>query len=304
VTSSGPAGPVVAGAAVIVSAWRLRTGRRPANRWIAAMAVAAVAWLAVPGAGPPAELTVIFLDVGQGDAAVVRTPDGATVLVDAGPDEEQVAARLAALGVRRIDLAVATHAHADHVEGFPSVLTRFPVTLLIEPGCHGDSSSYHRFLESTRDEAVPVRHPRGGQVLTVGRLVVEVLGPDGCSPGGAEPNNDSLVLRLRFGQATVLFTGDVEVPAQQDLMDDGDPLEAQLLKVPHHGGDTSLDEFFDAVDPEVSVVTTGPNDYGHPNPGVLAELREASEVVYRTDLAGEVTVRFSTDGLLVESARD
>jgi competence protein ComEC len=304
VTSSGPVGPVVAGAAVIGWVWRLRTGRRPANRWIAGLAVAVMAWSAVPGAGPPAELTVIFLDVGQGDAAVVRTPEGATVLVDAGPDEEQVAARLAALGIRRIDLAVATHAHADHVEGFPPILARFPVALLIEPGCPGDSPSHHRLMESIRDEDVPVRHPRGGQVLTVGRLVVEVLGPDGCSPVGSEPNDDSIVLRLRYGEATVLFTGDVEVRAQQDLLEDGDPLEAQVLKVPHHGGDTSLDEFFEAVGAEVSVVSTGPNDYGHPHPDVLAALRDASGMVFRTDLAGEVTVRFSEDGLLVESAGD
>jgi competence protein ComEC len=303
VTASGPMAPVAIGAAVVMAAWRLRSGRGPANRWVAGIAVAAAAWTAVPGAGPPSTLTVTFLDVGQGDAAVVRTPDGATVLVDAGPDEEQVAARLSALGVRRIDLAVATHAHADHIEGFPSVLSRFPVTLLIEPGCPGDSPSWGRFLEAVQDEGIPVRHPRGGQVLWVGRLEVRVLGPDRCSSGGTEPNDDSLVLRLRYEAATVLFTGDVEVPAQQDLLDDGDPVEAQVLKVPHHGGDTSVDGFLEAVDAEVAVVSTGPNDYGHPHPDVLEVLREASDVVLRTDRHGEVTVRFSRQGILVESAR-
>jgi competence protein ComEC len=302
VTASGLGGPVVAGCAVILAAWRLRTGRRPANRWVVALGLAALAWSAAPGAGPPAELTVTFLDVGQGDAAVVRTPEGASVLIDAGPEEEVVATRLAALGVRRIDLAVATHAHADHIEGFPAVLSRFPVALMIEPGCPGDSPSYSELLESMRDENVPVRHPRDGRLLSVGQLMVEVLGPDRCSPGGAEPNNDSLVLRLRYGSATVLFTGDAEVPAQEDLMDEGDPLEAQLLKVPHHGGDTSADGFFEAVGAEVAVVSTGPNDYGHPDPGVMAALRETSEMVLRTDLAGEITVRFSDQGLLVESA--
>jgi competence protein ComEC len=303
VTSSGLGGPVVAGCAVILAAWRLRTGRRPANRWVVALGLAALAWSAAPGAGPPDELTVTFLDVGQGDAAVVRTPEGASVLIDAGPEEEVVATRLSALGVRRIDLAVATHAHADHIEGFPAVLSRFPVSLLIEPGCPGDSPSYADLLDSIRDENVPIRHPRGGRTLSVGRLVVEVLGPDQCSAGGSEPNDDSLVVRLRYGHATVLFPGDAEVPAQEDLIADGDPLEARVLKVPHHGGDTSAEGFFEAVGAEVAVVSTGPNDYGHPHPEVMAVLRQQSEVVLRTDLAGEVTVRFSDEGLLVESAR-
>jgi competence protein ComEC len=303
VTSSGLAGPVVAGCAVILAAWRLRTGRRPTNRWVVALGLAALAWSAAPGAGPPDELTVTFMDVGQGDAAVVRTPEGATVLIDAGPEEDVVATRLSALGVRRIDLAVATHAHADHIEGFPTVLSRFPVSLMIEPGCPGDSPSYVELLDSIQDENVPVRHPRGGRSLSAGSLVVEVLGPDECSPGGLEPNDDSLVLRLRYGRATILFPGDAEVAAQEDLMDDRDPIEARVLKVPHHGGDTSAEGFFEAVAAEVAVVSTGPNDYGHPNPGVLAALRGTSDVVLRTDLAGEITIRFSEEGLLVESPR-
>jgi competence protein ComEC len=263
---------------------------------IAAAVVAALGWGSVPSAGPPASLTVTFLDVGQGDAAVVRTPDGATVLIDAGPEEQQVATELAALGIRRIDLAVATHAHADHIDGFPAVLARFPVPLLIDPGCPGDSPSYRRFLDAVRDEGVPVRHPRGGRRLTVGRLIVEVLGPDRCSPAGQSPNDDSLVLRLTYGRSTVLFSGDAEVPAQRDLLADEDPVQAAVLKVPHHGGDTSAAEFFDAVDSTVAVVSTGPNDYGHPNPGVLASLRAEGMAVYRTDLAGDVTITFATDG--------
>jgi competence protein ComEC len=193
-------------------------------------------------------------------------------------------------------VAVASHAHADHVEGFPAVLARFPVGLLLDPGCPGDSPSYARFVEAVGDERVPVRHPRGGRRLTVGRLVIEVLGPDRCSPGGEAPNDDSLVLRLTYGRATVLFPGDAEVPAQRDLLADDDPIRATVLKVPHHGGDTSDPGFLDSVDAAVAVVSTGPNDYGHPNPGLLALLRSQGAVVERTDLAGDVTVTFGADG--------
>jgi competence protein ComEC len=287
----------------VVVAWRLGR-RRPSARAVAiGLSIVAVAWSTGPAAGPPASLTVTFLDVGQGDAAVVRTPEGGTVLIDAGPEPDQVAKELAALGVRRIDLAVATHAHADHLEGFPAVLSRFPVGLLLEPGCPADSPSYGRFLHAVEAEEIAVRHPRGGEVLSVGRLLVEVLGPDGCSPGGLSPNDDSVVLRFRYGDATALFPGDAEVPAQRDMLEDEDPVTAAVLKVPHHGGDTSDPEFFDAVDATAAVVSTGPNDYGHPHPAVLAALREEGMAVYRTDVLGDVTVRFSGGDLLVDSAR-
>jgi competence protein ComEC len=302
VTGGAAAAAVAAVVGVLAARWVRRGGRRTAL--IALAVVAALAWSSAPGAGPPRSLTVTFLDVGQGDAAVVRTPEGATVLVDAGPEEDDVAVDLAELGVERIDVAVASHAHADHVEGYPAVLARFPVGVLLDPGCPGDSPSYARFRDAVGDEEVTIRSPRGGDTLTVGRLRIDILGPDRCSPGGASPNDDSLVLRLSYGEAAVLFPGDAEVPAQQDLLADGDPVQATVLKVPHHGGDTSDPGFFDAVDAAVAVVSTGPNEYGHPVPEVLAALRSEGMVVYRTDQAGDVTVSFEADGSpVVASAR-
>jgi competence protein ComEC len=289
---------VAAGAAglAVVVAWRLRRGRSPRMALAGAAVLALLGWSSAPSAGPPESLTVTFLDVGQGDAAVVRTPEGATLLIDAGPDPHVVATELAALGIRRIDLAVATHAHADHVEGFAAVLARYPIGVLLEPGCPGDSPSYRRFLSAVRDEGVVVRHPRGGRRFAVGRLVVEILGPDRCSPGGTSPNDDSVVLRLTYGRATALFPGDAEVPAQRDLLEDGDPIRAALLKVPHHGGDTSDPEFLDATAATVAVVSTGPNTYGHPHPDLLSVLRSEGMVVVRTDRVGDVTVSFDPNG--------
>jgi competence protein ComEC len=174
--------------------------------------------------------------------------------------------------------------------------------LLLEPGCPVDSPSYRRFLDAVRDEEVPVRHPRGGSAMRVGGLVVQILGPDGCVPDS--PNDDSLVLRILLGGVPIaLFPGDAEVPAQRDLLEDEDPITAAVLKVPHHGGDTSDRGFLRAVDATVAVVSTGPNDYGHPHPVVLAALRADGMAVYRTDRSGDVTVRFGPDGLVVESGR-
>lgn len=210
-TAEGPLIPMAAVALVVLLAWRLRRGRRPIAALVAVVVVTAAAWSVPLSAGRKA-LTATFLDVGQGDAALVRSPGGATILIDAGPDEDAVAADLARLGVRRIDLAVATHAHADHVAGFPAVLARFPVSLLLDPGCPGDSPVYGRFLEAVEDEDVTVRHPRGGEAFTVGDLSVRVLGPDLCSPTG-NPNDDSIVLLLSLGQDSILFTGDAEIPS-------------------------------------------------------------------------------------------
>jgi competence protein ComEC len=115
------------------------------------------------------------------------------------------------------------------------------------------------------------------------------------------PNDESIVLRLTYEGATLLFAGDAEVPAQQDLLEDGDPLQAAVLKVPPHGGDTSLPAFFEETEATLAVVSTGPNEYGHPVPSVLATLRSLGMRVVRTDRAGDVTVRFTEQGLLLES---
>lgn len=306
VVSEGPAFPVLAAVLALLAAWRLRRGKRPTGSLVALAVAGAFLWPAGGRAGPPSTLTLTFLDVGQGDAAVVRTPEGATLLIDSGPDEQAVARHLARLGIRRIDLAVASHAHADHVSGFPAIFARFPAALLIEPGCPHDAPQYRRMLESAAAEGIPVRHPRGGERLEVGSLAIDVLGPDGCSSD--QPNDNSLVLLLHPSGhsdpgSSVLFTGDVEEPAQRDLLADGDPVAATVLKVPHQGGATSIVEFFDAVSADVAVVSVGPNEYGHPVSWVLSALRRSGALVLRTDQSGDVTVRFGPEGVLVESAR-
>lgn len=299
-SSRGLLVPLLTAVAGIVLAWRLRRGRARVGTVAALLGIGALVWSAAARAGPPDSLTVTFLDVGQGDAALVQTPEGAAVLIDAGPDEQFVATRLASMGVRRIDVAVATHAHADHVEGLPAVFSRYPVGLVLEPGCEHESPSYGRLLQALEDEELRVRHARGGQRFAVGGLIVEILGPDECSHTG--PNDDSVVLRVRYQNATVLFPGDAERPAQEDLLDDGDPVAADVLKFPHHGGDTSLEEFLQRVGAEAAVVSVGPNDYGHPVPEVLEALDRTGAAVLRTDEVGEVTIRFGPEGLAVSSS--
>lgn len=307
ITSGGGLASLVGGGALVaLAAWWLRSRRRlPRSAVVVGCVLLPLfVWSAAVSSGPPSALVLHFFDVGQGDSALVTSPGGASILIDGGPDPEQVATKLSALGVKRLDLLVATHPHADHVAGLPAVMARFPVGLVIEPGCLEPSPAYEGFLQAVRDEHVPVRHPRTGDTFDVADVHLDVLAPDACAHGtDSDPNNDSIVLRLVWNGRVVLFPADAEVPSQQTMLDEHAPLASEVLKVPHHGGDTSLIEFFEAVDPQLAIVSVGqPNDYGHPVPKVLDELRATGARVLRTDRRGDITVVLRPSGLLVESA--
>ncbi len=308
ITSAGGAAVLVVGLTVVagVVAW-MRSGRRLGRRAAAmslGLVLTLVAWTSAIGAGPPERLTVRFFDVGQGDAALVTSPGGAAVLIDAGPDDVQVATELSALGVKRLDVAVATHPHADHIAGFPSVFARIPVAIVLEPGCDEASPSYDSFIDAVRDEGLTVRHPRAGETLVASDLRIDVLAPVGCWSGTAsDANNDSLVLRVSIGDDIVLFAADAEQPSQEEMLEAASPILADVLKVPHHGGDTSVAAFLQAVAARVAVVSVGqPNDYGHPVPEVLRTIREAGSTVLRTDDLGDVIVTFGPQGQVLASA--
>ncbi|HJS26005.1 MAG TPA: DNA internalization-related competence protein ComEC/Rec2 [Actinomycetota bacterium] len=306
ITGGGGLTLVVGMVAAVGLTWWLRSDRRAPRTAIALCLALAplLVWTNALTAGAPASLTVRFLDVGQGDAALVTSPGGATVLVDGGPDPAIVATALSALGVRRLDVVVATHPHADHVVGLPAVLARIPVGVLLEPGCPSDSFELETLLDAAGAEGVPVRHPRVGQTISVGDLRLEVLAPESCWHGTeSDANNDSLVIRASIGEDTVLLTGDAEQPAQELLLERPGSLVADVLKVPHHGGATSLPEFFEAVRAEVCVVSSGrPNPYGHPTREALGWMGDAGCAIVRTDQLDDVLVGFERGTPVVASA--
>jgi competence protein ComEC len=310
VTSGGGIAQLVVGLMALgLITWWLRSGRRLPRKAVVAGAliVPLFVWSSALRAGPPGGLVVRFFDVGQGDAALVSTSGGANILVDGGPDPQLVATKLAALGVKRLDAVVATHPHLDHYVGLPTVLARVPVGLVIDSGCHppeSRSATYAAFLQAVSREGIPERHLAAGDSIVVGDLRLDVLSPDRCWNGtNSDPNNDSLVLLVTYREDTVLLANEPEADAQQVMLDAHQPLNAMVLNVPHHGADTSILPFFQAVHEQVAVVSVGPNNYGHPVPQTLDWLRSTGARVFRTDRSGDVVVRFTSPGIVVDTGR-
>ena len=253
---------------------------------------------------PDGELRVTFLDVGQGDAIYVQGPGGEQVLIDGGPDPLPV---LRALGERMpfwdrsLDLVVLSHADADHLGGLPEVLRRYRVAAVLDNPFFRDSPGWREWQAVLREKDVTVLQAQEGQVVKLGKeLVLRVLHPPEPPLGGtgADANNNATVLQLRYGDATFLLTGDVELAAELSMMSQGLELESTVLKVAHHGSRSSTGtEFLERVNPWLAVITAGQgNRFAHPTTEVMGRLvgSMGQEMVFLTCRHGSVEV--ATDG--------
>ncbi|HAG07788.1 MAG TPA: hypothetical protein DCL13_06385 [Peptococcaceae bacterium] len=292
------------------------------DRWlVAGVAAALAAGLCFLGTPQGGRLEVHFIDVGQGDAALVRAPDGAAVLIDAGgwPGEYEgapgagrrtVVPYLKRLGIRRVDALVLTHPHEDHAGGAAAVLDAVKVGMVVVApvaGAEDPPPGYARLLARCAETDVKVREARAGARIKAGTaLDLDVLSPEEPFFHGTSSdfNNNSLVLRLRYGRHTFLFTADIQQEAQARLLLSGRDLRADVLKVPHHGSAAFVPPFFEAVRPAVAVVSVGTrNRFGLPSPAALEKLEEVGARVYRTDRDGAVIVRTDGRTLTVETGR-
>jgi competence protein ComEC len=259
------------------------------------------------------ELEILFLDVGQGDAALVRLPDGRTLLIDGGersPDFDQgervVLPVLRHLGIDRLEAVVASHPHNDHIGGLIAVLENVEVGHYIDSGQGCDTWTAQRVQELVREKGAQYHRVAAGDSLVgLGEVGGRVLHPTAnfVSPDG-EPacgfNNGSVVLRLSYGEVDLLFAGDAEREAEAALLGWGDRLRCEVLKVPHHGSPTSSEpDFVAAVEPRVAVVSVGQhNKFRHPSPAVMGQYEQQGVQVLRTDQRGAVVLR--TDGKSLE----
>ncbi|MDR1463953.1 MAG: MBL fold metallo-hydrolase [Oscillospiraceae bacterium] len=262
-------------------------------------------WLHLRSAPQPAgSFAVHFIDVGQGDCALIES-GGQFMIIDGGERgaENTVTAYLQDRGVKKLDYVVATHAHSDHIGGLAyGVLPRFPAGEIIAPRYSEESmpttKTYEKFLEAVAarvEDGAKATYAKPGTQYTLGDASFEVLGP--LEDTGDEYNNSSVVILLEYGGARFLFTGDVEKSAEKALVKTyGEGLRADVLKVPHHGSSTSSTKnLLDAVQPAYAVICCGQdNSYNHPNAAVVARLLEHGITVLRTDLDG--TIVMTVDG--------
>lgn len=250
----------------------------------------------------PPLLSVLFFDVGQGDATLLCTADG-NILIDAGPEsaEETLCDRLAELGVDSLRLLVLTHPDEDHIGGADAILREFSVDEVWLNGAdETGNESFARLTDALRTSHAKILSARAGDHLLCASLVLTVLFPF----PGTEPlsgNEGSLILRAQCGDVSILFPGDAGTAVETVLLTsyDAAQLAATVLHAGHHSSNTSTGaDFLSAVHPEYTVISCGAgNRYGHPNALLLDRLRQSGTTVYRTDLSG--TIRMETDGKAV-----
>ncbi|MFQ5538124.1 MAG: DNA internalization-related competence protein ComEC/Rec2 [Gemmatimonadota bacterium] len=287
--------------------------RRLPRRGMAALATATllVGWPLVAQRFHSSRLELLVMDVGQGDAIALRTPAGRWILVDAGPPPREggtarVVSTLRRRGVRRLDALVLTHPDADHIGGAAAVLRSFRVGAVIDPGRAAGKAGYVELLREARRRGVPWRIAEAGETWRMDGVILEVLHPP---PGDAGPrqadfqgrgtaNDVSVVLQVRYGAFDALLTGDAPAAVERRLASRRLHPGLEVLKVGHHGSNTSTDSLLLArTRPAVALISVGRgNRFGHPAPAVLARLRRAGVEVRRTDREGHLRVLAGRDG--------
>jgi competence protein ComEC len=253
---------------------------------------------------PDDKLHVSFLDVGQGDAILIQTPNGQDILIDGGPDPHKINLELGEklpFWDRTIDLVVYTQPQADHITGLVEVLQRYKVKQVLEPGVSYNSSIYQEWCNLVEEKQIKRDTAQTGQEIDLGNgTKLEVLNPPAIlfEETSDDVDNNGVVLRLSWGQISFLFTADIREEAEFELIGQRANLKSTVLKVSHHGSKTSTtSQFLAAVDPEVAVISVGvDNPFGHPSPEIWERLINSlgEDNVYRTDEDG--TIEFITDG--------
>jgi competence protein ComEC len=280
--------------------------RRTVLIWAGLLLIAILPWW-LGRQRPDGLLHLYMFDVGQGDALMVVAPDGRQMLIDGGEEPSLLLREVGEVMPfwdKTIELVVVTHPDQDHLGGLPDLLARYDVQLILESGTVGDTNLYTGWQSAVAEEGIAPVVVQAGQQLDMGQgLTVEILAPYGTS--FEDTNQNSVVLEVRYGDFCALLTGDIEIESEQRLLADNALDPCQVLKVAHHGSDSSTSEgFLEQVMPTYALISSGSgNQFGHPTPSVLERLEERGVRIFRTDQQG--TIHLYTDGasLWVESER-
>lgn len=242
-------------------------------------------------------LEVHFIDVGQGDAILLRSPDGQTMMIDAGPSKnrKKTLAYLSSVGVTSLDYVVITHSHLDHLGGLAKLLKAVPVKKVLSSGKFHSTKTNEKLLKAIEKAGIPMVQLTRGDTFKLGEEIsVSVLHPPtGWSLKNHDPNNLSVVLRVTYGDVDFLITGDAEVEAEAEILKSGLIIDSEFLKAGHHGSRTASSlEFLEKAEPKFTVISCGThNKYGHPHEETIQSLKKHHSTILRTDELGTIIVR-------------
>lgn len=253
---------------------------------------------------------VHFFDVGQGDGALIETPDDKQILIDGGPDK-RILSKLGNVLLpwdRHIDLLILTHPHADHLDGLLEVLKRYDVGAVVESSVLHSLPEYSEWHRLIQNKNIPLYHPRAGQRIQLAeKLFFDVLTPEKNFENTAPKNiHDAMIVgRLSYGADSILFMGDAEKKIEYSILAKTPGIRSTVLKVGHHGSKTSTSELFlQAASAQFAVISVGgKNRYGHPHQEVISRLQEHGVKIFRTDEIGDILLVSNGSFLKIIRAR-
>jgi len=246
-------------------------------------------------------LEVHFLDVGQGDSILIRFPNGKNMLVDAGKNnsDSTIINYLKNNGVKKLDYLIGTHPHEDHIGSLDAVIENFEIGEILMPKVTNNTQTFRDVLSAIKNKGLLVTTAKAGvNIINDDKLSVNILAP--CGTTYESLNNFSAVIKVKYGDVSFLFMGDAEEISEKEILASGADVNAQVLKVGHHGSQSSTSlEFLKAVSPKYAVISVGEgNDYHHPHQVTLDKLQKAEVTILRTDQIGSIV--FSTDGQKID----
>lgn len=245
------------------------------------------------------DITVKFIDVKQADSCLIVTSNNDAVLIDTGDssDASEVLEVLNQFDIEDIDLMVLTHPHKDHIGGAKTILETYTVKEVLMSSFVTDTKVFNNILDLLDEQDIKVTQAELGKEYNIDNVEFQVVGVDSVSK---DNNNSSVVLKMTYGTVDILFTGDAETPAEQVILNNGFDLNCEVLKVGHHGSDTSTsEEFLNTVNPKMAIISCGKdNKYGHPAEITFEKLKSKSVQYYRTDEVGTVTLEIDGENIV------